>query len=75
MMGCVQGCPEGKDRHMQEEKEITLKIDEKAFTIVDEEGKRFIDSKEFELFIGMNAPDKRSCQLTGKTPINKVIKL
>lgn len=23
MMGCVQGCPEGKDRHMQEEKEIT----------------------------------------------------
>ena len=59
----------------QEEKEITLKIDEKAFTIVDEEGKRFIDSKEFELFIGMNAPDKRSCQLTGKTPINKVIKL
>lgn len=50
-----------------ESKEVTLNVGEKAFTVVNEEGERIIDSNKFKLFIGTSAPDKRSQKLTGKT--------
>ena len=53
--------------------EVTLTIDEKAFTIVNEEGKRYRASNYFKLFIGTNAPDSRSVALTGRKPIEKEI--
>nr|WP_330377610.1 glycoside hydrolase family 3 C-terminal domain-containing protein [Cellulosilyticum ruminicola] len=52
-----------------ESKEVTLNVGEKAFTVINEEGKRIVDSKKFKLFIGTSAPDKRSQKLTGKTHI------
>ena len=61
------------DLEAGEEKEIKLTIDKLAFTVVDEEGQRFIDSKKFKVFVGTNAPNTRSCQLTGKKPIEKEI--
>ena len=53
--------------------EVTLTIGEKAFTIVNEEGKRYRASNYFKLFIGTNAPDSRSVALTGRKPIEKEI--
>lgn len=50
-----------------ESKEVTLNVGEKAFTVVNEEGERIVDSHKFKLFIGTSAPDKRSQKLTGKT--------
>lgn len=58
-----------------ETKEVTLEVNERAFTIVDEEGKRYRDSKYFKIFVGTNAPDKRSVALTGQTPIMKEVRL
>ena len=57
-----------------EEKEVALTINRQTFTVVDEEGKRFVDSKAFDMYIGTSAPDSRSCELTGKMPICKRIK-
>ncbi|MBE6023821.1 MAG: glycoside hydrolase family 3 protein [Cellulosilyticum sp.] len=56
-----------------EKVEVTLTIEEKAFTIVDEDGKRYRDSNFFKVFIGTNAPDARSVALTGLKPIEKEI--
>lgn len=58
-----------------EVKEVTLKVREEAFSIVNEEGERLIDSKHFKLFVGTNAPDERSCKLTGRIPVVKDITL
>lgn len=55
--------------------EVVFKLDEKAFTIVDEAGNRYIDSNRFELFVGTSAPDSRSVALTGKSPIKLPIQL
>lgn len=55
--------------------EVELDINEMALTIVDEEGKRFIDSKYFEVYIGTCAPDERSCILAEQMPIAKEIRL
>lgn len=59
----------------EEEREESIILDKDAFTVINEEGKRIVDGKRFELFIGTNAPDKRSCELTGKLPIIKEINL
>lgn len=58
-----------------DEPQITLQIKQSAFEIVDEEGKRYIDSHHFKLFIGTSGPDKRSVELTGRRPIIKEIYL
>lgn len=52
-----------------ETKKMTLEVNERAFTIIDEEGKRYRNSKHFEIFVGTNAPDQRSEKLTGAKPI------
>lgn len=55
--------------------EIELDIKEQALTVVDEEGKRFIDSKYFEVYVGTCAPDERSCILAQQMPIAAEIRL
>ena len=54
-----------------ESKEVCLQIPEKAFTIVDETGKRYRDSDSFVLYIGGSQPDARSEALLGSTPLTK----
>ena len=44
----------------------TISIPVRALTIVDDLGKRYIDSKKFRLFVGTSQPDQRSLELTGK---------
>ena len=55
--------------------EVELEIKEQALTVVDEEGKRFIDSKYFEVYVGTCAPDERSCILAQQIPVRAEIRL
>ena len=48
-----------------ESKVVEFTIRNKAMTIVDDEGNRYIDSDCFTLFAGVSQPDKRSLALTG----------
>ena len=48
---------------------VEITANEKALTVVDDEGNRYIDSDRFTLYVGTSAPDSRSVQLTGKKPI------
>lgn len=53
-----------------EAKKIELAIPVSALTIVDEEGKKYIDSNQFCLYFGTSQPDKRSLELTQKECIS-----
>ncbi len=48
-----------------ESKTVEFTIRNKAMTIVDDEGNRYIDSDSFTIFAGVSQPDKRSLELTG----------
>ena len=48
-----------------EKKKIPLTLSEKSFTVVDEEGKRRENGKNFALFVSCSQPDERSAELTG----------
>lgn len=51
-----------------EERTCHLIVPAKAFQVVNEEG-QYVKAADFaELFIGMNAPDERSVELTGRKP-------
>lgn len=52
-----------------EEREIMMEVKDQAFEIVDEEGKRYRDSKHFELYVGNCSPSKTSKELTGQESI------
>lgn len=52
-----------------EKTRISISIDDRAFTIVDNEGRRYIDSSNFILYAGMSQPDERSCELMGVSPV------
>lgn len=56
-----------------EEKMITLKLKDRAFTSVDEEGNRAVFGKHFTLFAGFSQPDKRSEVLTGKRCVSATV--
>lgn len=58
-----------------ESKTIELEIEPMAFTVVDEDGKRKIDSSSFRVFVGISQPDDRSVELTGIKPLQADIKL
>lgn len=49
-----------------EEKTITLEIPERAFCVVNEDGKYVKDSDSYTLYVGMSGVDERSKRLTGK---------
>ena len=49
-----------------EQKEVAVQVPYAALTIVDNEGKRYVDGKRFTLYVGTSQPDERSIALTGK---------
>ena len=57
------------------EQKVTIAVDAKAFTSVDNDGNRKIFSKKFDLFAGTMQPDSRSEELTGHKCISKEIAL
>ena len=58
-----------------EEKTFTMTVANAAMNVVDEQGERHIDSKNFKLFVGTEQPDTRSIALTGKTPAEILVTL
>ncbi len=58
-----------------ESKTVEFEIMNKAMTIVDDEGNRYIDSDSFTIFAGISQPDKRSQELTGIKPLSVEINL
>lgn len=57
----------------QEEQDVSLLVDKKAFTVVSEEGEQMIDGKKFVVSVGFGQPDERTKELTGKKPIKFTI--
>ncbi len=58
-----------------EEKEITMCIPFNSLKAVNDNGEKILDSKKFTLYAGVCGPDKRSIELTGKTPLSVSISL
>ncbi len=54
-----------------ETKEINLKVSPVAFTAIDENGERKIESHKFRIFVGFSQPDNRSVALTGQRPLEE----
>ena len=52
-----------------EVKTVKLRLNKKAFEVVDYDGERIIDSKRFKLFVGVSQPDSRSVELLKISPI------
>lgn len=48
-----------------EEKRVTFQLDEKAFTLVSQEGRHFVPDGVFTVYAGGSQPDHRSMELTG----------
>ena len=48
-----------------QEAELDFCVEEREFTVVDDEGRRFRDGKRFRFYAGFHQPDKRSCELSG----------
>ena len=48
------------------QKKVTLPITKDAFTVVDEEGNRIIEGKNFKVSVGFGQADARTKELTGK---------
>lgn len=43
-----------------------------VFTVVDEEGRRIVDGKNFAFYVGTSQPDERSTELAGTAPVKVV---
>lgn len=52
-----------------EKQTFDMIVPNQAMCVVDEKGRRHIDSKKFKLFVGTSQPDVRSTALTGKKPM------
>ena len=53
-----------------EKKTVSVKIEERSFTAVHEDGTRSIDGKEFTLYAGISQPDELSRKLTGTETVS-----
>lgn len=60
---------------INEIKTVELKIDKKAFEIVDNNGNRYINSNKFKLYVGISQPDSRSIELLKITPLEYEISI
>ena len=58
-----------------EEKTVTLKIEKREFTSVDEDGNRDIFAKNFTVFAGFSQPDARSEALTGNKCVSVKVEI
>ena len=56
-----------------EEKQIAVKLDKNAFTVVNGEGERIADGKVFDLYCGLSQPDELSCELMGQSPVKMTV--
>lgn len=56
-----------------EENELCIPISESAFTIVDDQGRRYMHSRRFRLYVGTSQPDERSVKLTGTRPVEVMV--
>ena len=56
-----------------EEKQVAVKLDKNAFTVVNDEGERIADGKVFDLYCGLSQPDALSVELTGQAPIKTTV--
>lgn len=59
----------------KEKRVLNLEIDKRAMTIVDNEGRRYVDSDEFSIYVGTSQPDRRSIELMKKSPIEIPVRL
>lgn len=50
--------------------ELDFKLDKRAFEVVDQDGRRFVDGKVFTLFAGISQPDELSHKLTGSESVS-----
>ena len=55
--------------------QVTMQVPYEALMIVDEEGKKYVDSTRFALYVGISQPDARSISLTGQEPVKVDITL
>lgn len=53
-----------------ESKLVAIPIDQKAFTVVNEDGQRISGSGSWRLYAGLGQPDARTAQLTGKEAVS-----
>jgi len=53
-----------------ESKQVTIPIDPKAFTVVNEAGERIPGSGSWKLYAGLGQPDERTEELTGKSAVS-----
>lgn len=58
-----------------EKMEIQIPVASRAFQVVNEEGQRVMDGKEFDLFCGCSQPDEKSVELTGVRPMEMHVTL
>lgn len=58
-----------------ESQTLTFTVPNRAMEVVDEQGNRRIDSKNFKLFVGVSQPDKRSEELTGEKTVEVTVTL
>lgn len=56
-----------------ERQTVALALDERAFTVVNEEGRRIPGSGSWTLYAGLGQPDARTAELTGKTALKATI--
>ncbi|MDN5315647.1 MAG: beta-glucosidase [Clostridiales bacterium] len=56
-------------------KTVSLYVKPQAFTVVDADGVRKIDSNRFRLWVGISQPDARSVELVGGAPLSVEITL
>ncbi len=58
-----------------ESRNITIRVERRAFTSVDNDGNREVFGKKFRLYAGFSQPDKRSESLTKRSCISETINL
>jgi len=58
-----------------ENKEVAVKLDPLAFTVVNDQGERIRDGKTFDVYAGLSQPDARSVELMGQAPLHTVLEI
>ena len=52
---------------------VALPIADRAFDVIDNEGRRVRDTDRYTLFVGGSQPDSRSAELTGASPLSLTV--
>ena len=57
------------------EASVTIPVGREAFTVVNEEGEKLVEGRNFTVSVGLGQPDARTRALTGKESITFMVKL